>query len=54
MNERIYKISVRVFQAKQGDSFLITLQKCNEEVNIMIDFGTYNTYFDYIKPVCWI
>ena len=51
MNEQRYKISVRVFQAKQGDSFLITLQKCNEEINIMIDFGTYNTYFDYIRPV---
>lgn len=40
------KITIEVFPAKKGDSFLIHL----DAINLLIDCGYSETYFDFIKP----
>lgn len=45
MNE----IEVIMFQADCGDSFLLTI-KSEKEINILIDCGTKDTYYNCIKP----
>jgi len=43
-------INVRIFQADEGDAFLISFGE-NKETNILIDCGTTETYINSIKPV---
>ncbi|URZ16689.1 MBL fold metallo-hydrolase [Clostridium felsineum] len=45
MNE----VEVIMFQADCGDSFLVTI-KSEKEINILIDCGTRDTYYNCIKP----
>ena len=43
------QIEIYVFQADQGDSFLVTIFDGNREINLLIDCGTYRTYQQYIR-----
>lgn len=45
MNE----VEVTMFQADCGDSFLVTINS-EKEINILIDCGTKDTYYNCIKP----
>lgn len=44
------KVSIEMFPAKVGDSFLISIFEDNNKVNILIDGGFIETYTDFIKP----
>lgn len=48
-DEFMSEIEVIMFQADCGDSFLVTI-KSEKEINILIDCGTRNTYYNCIKP----
>jgi beta-lactamase superfamily II metal-dependent hydrolase len=43
------KIEITMFQAGCGDSFLITI-KGERRINILVDCGSIQTYYDFIKP----
>lgn len=43
------QIKITMFQAGCGDSFLVTING-EEEINILIDCGTKDTYYKHIKP----
>lgn len=43
------QIEIYVFQAGEGDSFLITIINREKEINLLIDCGTYATYDQYIR-----
>ena len=46
MHEGIYNIKVHVFQAFDGDSFLVTIYEDGKEINLLIDCGNK----DFILP----
>ena len=41
------KVSIEMFPAKVGDSFLISIFEGNDKVNILIDGGFKETYTNY-------
>lgn len=43
-------VLIKAFQAKNGESFLIKIIE-KQEINILIDLGTANTYRDEIRPI---
>lgn len=50
MCEEECNIKIHVFQALDGDSFLVTICESEKEINILIDCGNKETYQNYIKP----
>lgn len=44
------KIKIHTFQAYDGDSFLVTIYESEQELNLLIDCGSSETYHNYIKP----
>lgn len=43
-------IKIHTFQAFDGDSFLVTIYESEQELNLLIDCGSSETYQNYIKP----
>lgn len=48
MDDKI-NIKIHTFQAYDGDCFLVTVYEPNKEVNLLIDCGSSETYYNYIK-----
>ena len=44
------KIEIHMFQAYDGDCFLVTIYETEKEVNLLIDCGSSETYQNYVKP----
>ncbi len=43
------QVEIYVFQAGEGDSFLVTIKDGKKEINLLIDCGNYVTYQQYIR-----
>ena len=43
------QVEIYVFQAGEGDSFLVTVKDGKKEINLLIDCGNYVTYQQYIR-----
>lgn len=43
------QVEIYVFQAGEGDSFLVTIKDGKKEINLLIDCGNYVTYQKYIR-----
>lgn len=43
------QVEIYVFQAGEGDSFLVTVKDGKKEINLLIDCGNYVTYQKYIR-----